>query len=141
MNEQMKPIFTSCWAGYQGPGRIGISRGNPRFGVPAGYRTYKALAPTWDILKTCTEKADYERRFNREVLGILDANQVVNDLRRLAGDHPPVLLCFEKLPFTETNWCHRTMVAKWITHETGIVVDEMGDRHDHATQKSLSLSA
>ena len=122
-------IFTSCWSGYTGPGRIGICQGRPR-GAPAGYRMYKALAPTWDIIKTSAGIDDYRPRFFAEILAPLDPQQVLADLRRLAGDHPPVRLCFEKLPLTRTNFCHRTMVATWITRETGVPVLEWSGAPD-----------
>lgn len=82
--------------------------------MPAGYRMYKALAPTWDILNTSESKTDYEPRFMKEILAPLNPAKVVDDLRKLAGDHPPVLLCFEVPPFTHANFCHRHMVANWL---------------------------
>lgn len=123
-------IYTSSWFQYRGEGRIGISRGVPRFNVGKGYRLYKKLAPTMDILKNTAGLHDYEPRFYAEVLDLLDPQEVVDDLVRLAGDHPPVLLCFEKPPFTATNFCHRHMVADWITAHTGIAVTEWSGVQD-----------
>ncbi len=41
---------TSSYFYYTGPGRIGITVGNPR-GIPAGYRMYRQLAPRREMLK------------------------------------------------------------------------------------------
>lgn len=121
----MLPIYTSCYSGYTGPGRIGISVGRPR-GAPAGYRIYKALAPSWDILNNTNGVDDYRPRFEAEILGALDPHRVLDDLYRLADGHPPVLLCFEKLPLTRSNFCHRTMVADWLNRVTDATVTEWG---------------
>jgi len=99
---------TASYFTYFGPGRVGISRGNPR-GL-SGYRIYRALAP-WRYMLDLSE-AEYRDIYFDEILAHLDPAKVVADLEALAGDHEPVLLCFERPPFTPTNWCHRRMVAE-----------------------------
>lgn len=116
-------IFTSSWHDYKGTGRIGICRGNPR-GQPAGYRMYKALAPTWDIMNNTKNQAEYRERFFAEVLGPLDPRQVLTDIAKLANGETPFLLCFEKIPLHDNNWCHRTMVAEWLNEHTDAEVME-----------------
>lgn len=122
-------IYTSCWFQYFGPGRIGISRGSPR-GLSAGYRFYRALAPTRDILQNCKEQAEYRRRFFAEVLGPLDPEKVLKDLEDRSEEGRAVLLCFERAPLHENNWCHRSMVASWITDTTGVPVSEWSGAED-----------
>lgn len=112
---------TACYSKYRGLGRIGISIGNPR-GIPAGYRMYKALAPRRDMLHLGQE--EYREIFFREILGPLDPAQVVRDLENLAASAEPVLLCFEKPPFTPVNFCHRRMVAEWLKDTLGLNVPE-----------------
>lgn len=116
-------IFTSSWSEYTGPGRIGICQGRPR-GAPAGYRMYKALAPSWDIIKNTNGVDDYRPRYFAEVLAHLDPNEVIRDITKLAAGSPPVLMCFERVPLTRDNFCHRSMAAEWITQHTGIEVKE-----------------
>lgn len=113
---------TSSWLTYCGPGRIGISLGSPR-GQPAGYRLYKALAPTRPMLSM--DRAEYEPLY-LQILARLDARRVWDDLHQLAAGAEPVLLCFEKPPFTATNWCHRRMAAAWLERELGVEVAELG---------------
>ena len=112
---------TASFFTYMGPGRISISRFPPR-NTPAGFRVYKALAPgSWFNSVT---RPEYERLY-AEQLAALDPNKVVEDLTALAGGAEPVLLCYERPPFTETNWCHRRLVAAWLERELGIEVNEM----------------
>ncbi len=112
---------TAGYFTYFGPGRVGISRGNPR-GL-SGYRIYRALAP-WRYMLDLSE-AEYRDIYFDEILAHLDPAKVVADLEALAGDHEPVLLCFERPPFTPTNWCHRRMVAEWLTDNLGLDVPEL----------------
>lgn len=116
-------IYTASWRTYFGPGRIGISRGNPR-GVAGGYRTYKKLAPSADILHNTADVHEYRERFFTEILGNLDPQEVLKDIAKLSEGRPAYLMCFEKPPFTETNFCHRRMVADWLAVEAGVVVEE-----------------
>ena len=111
---------TASFFTYTGPGRISIACYAPR-GTPAGYRQYRALAPDADMLKM--SQALYLPRY-AAILDQLDPQQVWDDLHRLAGDQEPVLLCWERPPFTPTNWCHRRLVADWFERALGVTVPE-----------------
>ena len=111
---------TASFFTYTGPGRISIACYAPR-GTPAGYRQYRALAPDADMLKM--SQALYLPRY-AAILNALDPQQVWDDLHRLAGDQEPVLLCWERPPFTPTNWCHRRLVADWFQDRLGVAVPE-----------------
>jgi len=111
---------TASFFTFTGPGRISISRSTQHY-TPVGYRVYRALAPgTWF---NSVDRAEFERLYAMQ-LALLDARQVWNDLHALASDHQPVLLCYEKPPFTETNWCHRRLVAAWFEAALGHRVNE-----------------
>ncbi len=97
---------TSSYFIYRGPGRIGISLGTPRR-IPAGYRLYRTLAPRRDMLQLPYDL--YRDIFFRDILGPLDPQKVADDLRRLAGEFEPVMLCFEKPPFHASNWFGYTL--------------------------------
>ena len=113
---------TASYFSYHGPGRIGISVGAPR-GCPPGYRMYRTLAPRRPMLTMPFDQ--YRAIFIREILGRLDPHQVEVDLHRLAGGAEPVLLCFERPPFTVDNWCHRRMVAEWFAETLSLDVPEL----------------
>lgn len=112
-------MLTSSYFTFKGPGRIGISRGFPR-----GYTKipmFRQLAPgPWF---NSVSKPEYEKLFYAQ-LAALNPQAVWDELHRLAGDAEPVLLCYERTPFTDTNWCHRRMVASWLESTLGIVVNE-----------------
>lgn len=111
---------TASFFTYTGPGRISIARYAPR-GTPAGFRQYRALAPDADMLKM--SQALYLPRY-QAILDCLAPQQVWDDLHRLAGDQEPVLLCWERPPFTASNWCHRRLVADWFERALGVTVPE-----------------
>lgn len=112
---------TASFFTYTGPGRVSIARWVPR-GTPAGFRVYRHLNPTAPMLKMA--RADYEPLY-QAILSKLDPRQVADDLHRLTDPHEPVLLCWERPPFTQSNWCHRRMVAKWFERGLGVEVAEM----------------
>jgi hypothetical protein len=70
------------------------------------------------------DRPEYERLYAAQ-LANLDPYQVVADLQELAGGAEPVLLCWERPPFSATNFCHRRLVAAWLETHTGVVVDEL----------------
>ena len=111
---------TASFYTYTGPGRISIARYAPR-STPAGYRQYRALAPDADMLKMT--QALYLPRY-AAILERLDPQQVWDDLHHLAGDQEPVLLCWERPPFTASNWCHRRLAADWFQDRLGVEVPE-----------------
>jgi len=113
---------TSSFKTYQGPGRVSIARYAPR-GTPKGFRIFKPLAPgPWF---NSVSKPEYERLY-AEQLSKLDPRETFDKLTEMAAGAEPVLLCWEVPPFTDDNWCHRRLVAKWFHDELGEVVDELG---------------
>jgi hypothetical protein len=112
---------TASWFTWQGPGRIGISLGTPRFGVPAGYRLYRPLNPGRDFLHA--PLAEYQPRYMALLAG-LDPRKTWDELHQLAAGAEPILLCFERPPLHANNFCHRRMVADWFKAELGEEVPE-----------------
>ncbi|MCP5450956.1 MAG: hypothetical protein H6972_10525 [Gammaproteobacteria bacterium] len=112
---------TASFFTYTGPGRISIARYAPR-GTPAGFRIYRPLNPTAPMLKL--DRAEYDPLY-QAILAVLDPRQVWDSLHRLAGDAEPVLLCWERPPFTVTNWCHRRMAADWFEQALDVEVPEV----------------
>ena len=98
---------------------IGISRSTPR--DRRGYRRLRALEPGcwWNSV----DKAAYCRLYRDEILGRLDAYEIVECIRRMAGNRPAALTCWER---PGDGWCHRGQVAAWLSQRTGIVVREFG---------------
>lgn len=113
---------TASYFTFNGPGSIGISIGKPRGKiVHCGF--YRALAPRHEMLRMPYHA--YRDVYFLEILGPLDPRQVADDLQQLAGNDEPVMLCFERPPFNDDNWCHRRMVAEWLEEALGLKVPEI----------------
>ena len=102
------------------------SKGDPRcvaisVSVPKGYsnRRCKKLAPPYFMVKKSKSgemtDEEFERLFKEHVLDKLDANEILAEI----GDDA-ILLCWEK----PRQFCHRTLVAEWLSEELGIEVKE-----------------
>ena len=115
---------TASFFTHAGPGRISIARYAPH-GTPAGFRVYKDLAP--GLWFDSVSEPEYRRLYFAQ-LEKLEPLKVFADLHMLAGSAEPVLLCWEKPPFTATNWCHRRMAAEWFTEKFDIDVPELTGR-------------
>ena len=114
---------TASFQTFTGNGRISIARFAPRW-TPAGFRVFAALAPGPWFNKVGPD--EYRERFDREIIGRLDPAKTWDQLHTIAGpDTEPVLLCWEKPPWTEQNWCHRRIVAGWLERALGVTIDEL----------------
>ena len=94
---------TASYYSFKGPGRIGITVGTPR-GI-SGLVFFRALAPHRNMLKGLTPE-QYIERFD-DILRQLDPRETWDRLHELVAPLEPVLLCYERPPFTRENWCHR----------------------------------
>jgi hypothetical protein len=115
---------TGCWFASL-PGdhiRIGISRGVPR-GLAAGYRLFRKLAPgPW--FNSCTTHAEYDARYQAEILAPLCPSQVFDEIEAIAQGKVPALCCFERAGGLQ--WCHRSLVSEWFANPLGLIVPEFG---------------
>jgi hypothetical protein len=104
--------------------RIGISRGTPR--GQSCFRMYRKLQPGPGTLKLHAE--EFTSHYRRDVLGKLDAQQVVDELLAMTDGAIPALCCFEHA--TSEAWCHRGLVSAWLQSEVGLDVYELGREAD-----------
>lgn len=104
-------------------------------GVPKWYdgAQYKKVAPKWSffsVWKSTHDDEYYVEHFNREVLGPLNPQKVLDDIQALIPEKirnemsapvwendnvHVVLLCYEK----RGDFCHRHLVSKWINDWAG----------------------
>ena len=103
-------------------GAIAISRTVPKF-LRGRVKLYPVLAP--DARWHHFEKPRFCRAYFGYQLARLDVEQVWRTLHEIADGAEPILLCWEKAPFTDDNWCHRRLVAAWFRARLGEVVDEL----------------
>jgi hypothetical protein len=88
--------------------------------VPNWYKglQYKKLAPKYDFFMEWKKNHDndyYIKCFNEQVLGALNATDVILDLSRMiysfnVGESDICLVCYEK----PDDFCHRHLVAQWL---------------------------
>jgi len=74
---------------------------------------YKKLAPKYGFFMEWKKNHDnnyYIEHFQKEVLDILDAKQVVYELYKLSQSKNIALICYEK----PSDFCHRHLVHKWL---------------------------
>ena len=126
---------TSNYFTYRGAGRIAISRSVPSTVLP-GYKTFRNLAPGPWFREV--NYAVYREKFFSQ-LSRLDPLKTWTTLHELADGAEPVLLCYEKPPFNEQNFCHRRMVAEWFETELGFVVPEWVKPEKSEPQLSLEM--
>jgi uncharacterized protein (DUF488 family) len=82
-------------------------------------REYKKLAPLYSFFKKYKEDGDqvyYTKQYYKEILDKLDPVKVFHDLGPYA-----VLLCYE----TPDKFCHRKLVAQWLSDKLGIIIPEI----------------
>lgn len=87
---------------------------------------YKNIAPKIGFFLEWKKNKDnnyYIEHYNTEVLENLSAKQVYLDLERLSNGKDCVLLCYEK----PNDFCHRHLVAEWLSHELSIEVSEWSE--------------
>lgn len=90
----------------------------------AEYKIYKPLAPKYEWWKEWHDgnltDEQYVEKYKETVLSKLDAQKVFNDLTN-DNRKDIVLLCWEG----RGKFCHRHIVADWLSNELGIEVNEL----------------
>ena len=92
--------------------------------------TYSKLFPPAEIIKIENEKL-YTKLYFEKVLNKLDTKQVYAELGENA-----VLLCYESWADIKARktFCHRRIVAKWLTENLGIKVAELENENKNISK-------
>ena len=102
---------------------ISIAGGTPEWYLGL---IYKKLAPKYMFFKRYKDKEldeeGYIKQYNALVLDQLNLRKVLSDLEILGGSRL-ALLCYEK----PRDFCHRHLVAEWITRNTEMYVGEFDE--------------
>lgn len=102
-----------------GVNMICVAIGKPRF--IAGIPQMLNVCPTRYMVSGPCSHDEYLKLYDR-ILASQDANQVVKQIEMLSGGKDVALCCYEK----PGDFCHRHILAKWITENTGIEITEFG---------------
>ena len=97
---------------------ICVAIGRPRF-IKAPQMLN--VCPTRYMVNGPCSREEYLRLYD-QILAKQDAHQVVKQIEELSGGSDVALCCYEK----PGDFCHRHILAKWITDNTGIEVKEFG---------------
>ncbi len=117
-------IFTSYFGNSRKLKEAGIkiicvAIGKPRF--IAGIPQMLNVCPTRYMVSGPCSHDEYLKLYDR-ILASQDATQVVKQIEMLSGGKDVALCCYEK----PGDFCHRHILAKWITENTGIEITEFG---------------
>ena len=97
---------------------ICVAIGRPRF-IKAPQMLN--VCPTRYMVSGPCSREEYLKLYD-QILSEQDAHQVVKQIESLSGGKDVALCCYEK----PGDFCHRHILAKWITDNTGIDVKEFG---------------
>ncbi len=97
---------------------ICVAIGKPRFmNVPQMLN----VCPTRYMVSGPCSHNEYLKLYD-EILARQDANNVLEQIRSLGGGQDVALCCYEK----PGDFCHRHILAKWLTENTGVEITEFG---------------
>lgn len=79
------------------------------------------VAPTRYMIGSACSQVEYIRLY-KGILSRLNAFEVVEQIKSLSEGKDVALCCYEK----PSDFCHRHMLAEWITQNTSIQIKEFG---------------
>lgn len=131
-------IYTSYYGNISALNKAGImpisiARWTPRWCT--GILTYKDVAPKPYMLNDELTEEEYIVLYTTDVLGKLNASDVIEKISRMTNGNDCALLCYEK----PGDFCHRHLLAEWLEQNTGIEITEFGvaENKPKDTQQSL----
>lgn len=80
------------------------------------------VCPTRYMISGACSNAEYLKLYDR-ILACQNANAVIEQIKSLSGGQDAALCCYEK----PGDFCHRHILAKWLTENTGIEITEFGE--------------
>lgn len=107
--------------------QIGVALWKPKFFNGA---CLKNVTPTKYMLSDECSMEEYLRLYDK-ILNRQDANKVIEQIKSLSGGRDVALCCYEK----PGDFCHRHILAKWLTDNTGIVIEEYNGQKPEETKE------
>ncbi len=115
-------IFTSYYANSTALREAGIEMVSIALWPPRWFKgsRYSLVAPKAFMLKNHLSREEYIESYQKYVLDKLDAKEIIKNLELLTQGKDVALCCYEK----PEDFCHRHLLAEWLTKETGIEIKE-----------------
>ena len=98
---------------------ICVAIGKPRF--MADVPQMLNVCPTGYMISGNCSRKEYLKLYDK-ILVSQDANKVIEQIKSLSNGQDVALCCYEK----PEDFCHRHILAKWLTENTGIEITEFG---------------
>lgn len=98
---------------------ICVAIGKPRFMVNVPQMLN--VCPTRYMVSGPCSREEYLKLYDKILAG-QDANKVIEQIKSLSNGQDVALCCYEK----PGDFCHRHILAKWLTEKTGIEITEFG---------------
>lgn len=126
-------IFTSYFGRTALLQRSGIVPIGIALWLPRWYsgKSMRSVTPTAYMVKGDITQERYAELYNRDILGRLRVEDVVREIEDLSEGRDSALLCYEK----PGDFCHRHLLADWLTRESGLVVEEFDQEKHSAVQE------
>lgn len=79
------------------------------------------VAPTYYMISSKCSHEQYLQMYDR-ILKSQKPFEVLRQIEEMGGGYDVALCCYEKFG----TFCHRHLLAKWLTEETGVEIEEFG---------------
>lgn len=111
---------------------ICVAIGRPRF-IKAPQMLN--VAPTRYMVSGPCSHEEYLRLYD-QILAKQDAHTVIKQIEFLSDGKDVALCCYEK----PGQFCHRHLLAKWLTDNTGIEIKEFGQEKEEVKPKYVEAT-
>lgn len=117
-------IFTSYFGNYRKLEAAHIKMICVALGKPKYYNAPQLIqvAPRRYMLNDKWTEEEYTNMYLNDVLANVNPQQLLRTLQQLSDGKDIALCCYEK----PEDFCHRHILAKWLTEKTGVQITEFG---------------
>lgn len=117
-------IYTSYFGNYRKLEAANIKMICVALGKPRYYDAPQIIevAPRKYMLDDKWTYEEYTNMYLNDVLAKVNPQELIQTIQRYSDGKDVALCCYEK----PSDFCHRHILAKWITNNTGIEVKEFG---------------
>ena len=117
-------IYTSYFGNYRKLAAANVKMICVALGKPRFYNAPQIIevAPRRYMLDDKWTYEEYTNMYLNDVLAKVNPQELIQTIQRLSEGKDVALCCYEK----PGDFCHRHILAKWLTEKTGIEITEFG---------------
>lgn len=115
-------IYTSYFAKVNKLKELGVIPINVSLYPPKGWKgiEVKKLMPLPFMLSKKLSHEEYTKVYRKDILNRVNVTELIQLIHEKFGDKDIAFICYE----SPEKFCHRHLIADWITEQTGIEVTE-----------------